>query len=175
MVRNNIFTLTNIVILITVIMYFVQTSMSNGSILMGMNILFLEHNFWHQPLSTIFAHGGLLHLTFNMLVLFQIGNLIEYYKGKTFFISLYILGGITTSLGSFLFIYSLGLNHNMVGASGAICVLLGYLALLDKSQRKGIITMILLISFLPLFIGIPIAWYAHIIGFIIGWLLGYLF
>ena len=59
---------------------------------------------------------------------------------------------------------------NLVGASGAICALLGYVAYYDKAQRSGIITWVLLISVAPLIIGLPIAWYAHFIGLIVGFL-----
>ena len=61
---------------------------------------------------------------------------------------------------------------NLVGASGAISVIMGWYALKDTYQRKGIIVWILLISFAPLLLGLPVAWYAHIIGFVIGWLIG---
>jgi membrane associated rhomboid family serine protease len=61
---------------------------------------------------------------------------------------------------------------NLVGASGAISVLIGFLALKDIVNRKGLIIWILLISFAPLLLGLPIAWYAHIIGFLLGWILG---
>ncbi|MEJ5168550.1 MAG: rhomboid family intramembrane serine protease [Arcobacteraceae bacterium] len=141
---------------------------------MGMNFLFLEYGLWYQPLSSMFVHGGIMHLLFNMFVLYQFGNLIESHRGAVRLGLLYFVGGIATSLLSFLFIYTMGMNHNMVGASGAICVLLGYVALLDRFQRKGIIVWVLLISFAPLLIGMPIAWYAHIIGFAIGWILGYI-
>jgi len=62
---------------------------------------------------------------------------------------------------------------NLVGASGAISVLLGWFALKDKVQRKGIIVWILLISLAPLLLGLPIAWYSHFIGFALGWVMGY--
>ncbi|QOG12884.1 rhomboid family intramembrane serine protease [Arcobacter sp. FWKO B] len=173
MARTKVFTLTNLIILATIFMYIVQTSMQHGTILLGMNIFFLEYDLWYQPLSSIFAHGGIFHLAMNMFVLYQFGTLLEEQKGKFTFAILYFIGGIVTSLVSFLFIYSLGLNHNLVGASGAICVLLGYVALYDRFNRKGILVWVLLISFAPLLIGMPIAWYAHLIGFAIGWLLGY--
>ena len=69
--------------------------------------------------------------------------------------------------------YSIGFNHNLVGASGAISVLMGFIALVDKTQRSGIITWILIISVAPLLIGLPIAWYAHFIGLAIGLLMGF--
>ncbi|MCK9161736.1 MAG: rhomboid family intramembrane serine protease [Arcobacter butzleri] len=171
--KNSNLTLTNIIIAITILSYFIQNNIEYGIVKMGMNSLFLEYNLWYQPITTIFAHGGVVHLGFNMLVLFQFGNLIERELGKQRLIILYFIGGIATSLLSFLFIYSVGLNHNIVGASGAICVLLGYIALLDRYQRKGLIIWVALISFAPLLIGMPIAWYGHLIGFAIGWLMGY--
>lgn len=172
--KNKVLSLTNIIIAVTVFMYLVQHNMEHGIVKMGMNLLFLEYGLWYQPLSSMFVHGGIMHLLFNMFVLYQFGNLIESHRGAIRFGLLYFVGGIATSLLSFLFIYTMGMNHNMVGASGAICVLLGYVALLDRFQRKGIIVWVLLISFAPLLIGMPIAWYAHIIGFAIGWILGYI-
>lgn len=150
-----------------------QNSIEYGIIKLGMNKFFLDYDLWYQPLSSMFTHGGWIHLGFNMFVLYQFGNIIEHQRGILVFGSLYFIGGIATSLVSFYFIYFMGYNHNLVGASGAICVLLGYIALYDRFQRKGLIVWVLLISFAPLLVGMPIAWYAHIIGFVIGWLLGY--
>lgn len=165
-------TFTNGTILLTILMFLVQESIENGSLYLGLNIFFLEYNFWYQPLSTMFAHGGIGHLLMNMFVLYQFGNLIEKYRGVKTFLTVYFLGGILTSLLSFAFIYFLELNHNLVGASGAICVLMGYVAILSPHERKGIITWVLLISIAPLIIGLPIAWYAHIFGLIVGLLFG---
>ena len=108
----------------------------------------------------------------NMFDLYMLGNLIEYAKGAKTLHLLYFVGGILTSLLSFAFMYYAGFNHNLVGASGAISVLLGFIALIDTYQRKGIIIWILLISFAPLAVGMPVAWYAHLIGFGIGWIMG---
>ena len=105
-----------------------------------------------------------------MFVLWQFGNLIERSRGAKHFVALYLITGIITSLLSFAYIYYLDNSVNLVGASGAICALLGYVAYYDKSQRSGIITWVLLISVAPLIIGLPIAWYAHFIGLAVGFL-----
>jgi len=118
----------------------------------------------------MFAHGGIAHLGMNMFVLWQFGNLIERGRGKKEIIFLYLITGIITSLLSFAYIFYLDNSVNLVGASGAICALLGYVAYYDKAQRSGIITWVLLISVAPLIIGLPIAWYAHFIGLGIGFL-----
>ena len=63
---------------------------------------------------------------------------------------------------------------SLVGASGAISVIIGYIALKDRFNRQSLIIWILLISFAPLLLGLPVAWYSHLIGFAIGWLLGFI-
>lgn len=172
MQNNKVFTLTNILIIFTVFMYVVQSNMRYGSVILGLNLNFLENGLYFQPLSTMFAHGGAAHLIMNMFVLYQFGNLIERYRGKVQLVYLYFVGGILTSLLSYVFMVKLEMNHNLVGASGAICVLLGYVALVDKVQRKGIITWVVLISIFPVLLGLPVAWYAHLIGLALGFVLG---
>jgi membrane associated rhomboid family serine protease len=112
----------------------------------------------------------------NMVVLFQFGSIIESVRGRIFFLKLYFIGGILTSLLSFAYIYTayekFGEIINVIGASGAICVLIGWIAQKDSFNRKGLIIAILLISFLPMLIGLKVAWYAHLIGFGVGWAAG---
>ncbi len=163
-------TATNILIFITVVMYIIQINTPQGGLLFGLNLYFLVYDFWWQPLSSMFAHGGIAHLGMNMFVLWQFGNLIERGRGKKEIVFLYLITGIVTSLLSFAYIFYLDNSVNLVGASGAICALLGYVAYYDKAQRSGIITWVLLISVAPLIIGLPIAWYAHFIGLGIGFL-----
>lgn len=163
-------TVTNILIFITVVMYIIQINTSQGGLLFGLNLYFLIYDFWWQPLSSMFAHGGIAHLGMNMFVLWQFGNLIERGRGKKEIVLLYLISGIVTSLLSFAYIFYLDNSVNLVGASGAICALLGYVAYYDKAQRSGIITWVLLISVAPLLIGLPIAWYAHFIGLAIGFI-----
>lgn len=165
-------TATNVLIFITVVMYIIQINIEEGGLLFGLNLYFLVYNFWWQPLSTIFAHGGIAHLGMNMFVLWQFGNLIERSRSSKELIALYLVTGIITSLLSFAYIYYLDNYVNLVGASGAICALLGYVAYYDKAQRSGIITWVLLISVAPLIIGLPIAWYAHFIGLAVGFISG---
>lgn len=172
MINRQIYTITNAIIILTIFMFLIQNSIPQGTIRLGLNHYFLDANLWYQPLSTMFVHGSIMHLLMNMFVLYQFGNLIEIYRGKSVFLLLYFVGGIATSLLSFVFIDFFDLFHNLVGASGAICVLMGYIAYVDRAQRQGIVIWILLISFAPLLIGMPIAWYAHIIGFILGFVFG---
>ena len=164
------FTATNILIIITVLMYVIQINIPKCGLLFGLNLYFLVYDFWWQPLSSMFAHGGIAHLGMNMFVLWQFGNLIERLRGAKELVALYLISGLLTSILSFSYIFYLDNQVNLVGASGAICALLGYVAYYDKAQRSGIITWVLLISVAPLIIGLPIAWYAHFIGFGVGFL-----
>ena len=171
MLQNRItLSATNIVVVITIIMFLIQNVLQNGDLLFGLNLYFLAYDFYWQPISTMFAHGGIMHLIMNMFVLFQFGNMIEHFRGAKEFLLLYFIAGILTSIISFAYIYYFDPYTNLVGASGAICAIMGYVAYFDKYQRNGIFVWVGLISFAPLLIGLPIAWYAHIIGLVIGYL-----
>jgi len=175
MLQNRItLSATNIIIVVTVLAYLVQNILRNGDIIFGLNMYFLAYDYWWQPVSTMFAHGGLMHLVMNMFILFQFGNMIENHWGSKRLVILYFVAGIITSLLTFVYIYYFNNYTNVVGASGAICAIMGYIAFFDKYQRNGIFIWIGLISFAPLFLGLPIAWYAHIFGLIVGYILGVL-
>ena len=163
---------TTVLIGLNIIGFFLQGLIERDDLFFGLNRYFLEAGLFWQPLTSMFMHGGLTHLAMNMVVLFQFGTLLENARGKGFFLSLYLIGGLLTSLFSFVFMYFLGLNHVLVGASGAISVLIGWIAYKDPFNRKGLIIAIMLISFAPLLLGMNIAWYAHLIGFGIGMLWG---
>lgn len=168
-------TATNVLIAATFVAFLLQLNMAHGSAIMGMNRLFWEQGFLLQPLTSVFAHGGWMHILMNMAIFYHYGNLLENYMGKGRYLLLYLGGGVLTSIFSFFFTwFLLGWDVNLVGASGAICVLLGFIAVRDRLQRKEIVTMVLVISFLPLLAGMPVAWYAHLIGFGLGWLAGML-
>tara|TARA_B110000046_G_C12945939_1_gene377979 strand:- start:570 stop:1103 length:534 start_codon:yes stop_codon:yes gene_type:complete len=173
MQENKILTITNIIILANIIMYVIQNIIQNGILYLGLNIYFFKAELHYQLLSSMFVHGGIAHILMNMLILYQFGNIIEKTIGVPRYILLYFIGGLLTSAGSLAYMYFTGEWVNLVGASGAISVLLGWYALKDTYQRKGIIIWVLLISFAPLLLGLPVAWYAHLIGFALGWLMGY--
>jgi len=141
----------------------------------GLNMLFTEKNYYWQPLTSMFMHANWTHLLMNMAVLFQFGVLLERELHATWrYLLIYFLGGLITSFLSYIYIANFEPNVNLVGASGALSVLFGWFALKDPHLRGGLIVSILLISFLPLLMGMNVAWYAHLIGFGIGWLAGYI-
>ncbi len=165
--------ITPILIGLNILIYFLtQDPMS--SVKYGLNSYFLEAGFYWQPLTTMFMHANLTHLFMNMAVIFQFGILLEKElnaHGK--YLIIYLLGGLATSLVTFAFMQTMDMHHNVVGASGAISVLFGWFAKKDPHLRGGLIVAILIISFVPLLMGVPVAWYGHLIGFVLGWLLAF--
>jgi membrane associated rhomboid family serine protease len=136
---------------------------------------------------SMFMHGGIFHLVFNMLYLWIFGNNIEDFLGPLRFISFYLLCGLGAGLTHILF------NPNsqvpMIGASGAIAGVLGAYLILYPHAR--VLTFVFLFFFIRI-IAIPaafvlgiwflfqvlsigagggVAWFAHIGGFLIGILL----
>ena len=69
-----------------------------------------------QPLTSMFLHGGFIHLALNMFVLWSFGNQTEQVLGLKKFLTLYFLSGI---FGGILWMF-LGAGA-AVGASGALC------------------------------------------------------
>ena len=72
-------------------------------------------------LSCIFVHIGLLHIGFNMFVLYMIGRDLEVLYGHAAFLWVYLFSGLCGALGS-LFFHPYSLT---AGASGAIFGLAG--------------------------------------------------
>jgi membrane associated rhomboid family serine protease len=141
--------------------------------------------------TSMFLHGGLLHVAGNMLYLWIFGNNIEDSMGRIRFVLFYFLCGIAAA-------YSHALaNANspvpMIGASGAVSGVLGAYLLLFPRAR--VLTLVIfgfyvrtievpalavlgfwfLLQFLNALIssgtGQGIAWYAHIGGFVAGMVL----
>lgn len=106
-------------------------------------------------ISSIFLHGGIIHLLCNMYSLYIIGPQLESFFGKIKFIIIYIFSGIVGNLLSMTLLQS---NVVSVGASGALFGLLGsllyfgyhyrvYLSGVIKSQIIPLIILNLLIGF----------------------------
>jgi rhomboid protease GluP len=82
----------------------------------------LEHGQWWRCLTYAYSHGGLIHLGFNMLVLYQIGPLVERELGPGRFMVLYTSTALTATLAGLLW----HANVPVVGASGALFGLIGF-------------------------------------------------
>ena len=99
---------------------------------------------WLTILTSMFMHGGLLHLGGNMLFLWIFGNNIEDSMGRFRFVLFYLLGGAVALLAQ------TALNPDSavptIGASGAVAAVLGGYALLYPRAR--VVTLVLIIFFI---------------------------
>lgn len=144
-------------------------------------------------MTSMFLHGGWFHLIANMWSLYLFGDNVEERLGHLRFLFFYLLAGAAANAAHF------ALNHDstipVIGASGAIAgIMAAYLRLFPFAR---IITLVPII-FIPYFFELPafvfmgiwfliqlfsgaaslamaegggIAWWAHIGGFAVGFLL----
>ena len=140
-------------------------------------------------LSSMFLHGGPLHLAFNMLFLWIFGNNVEDALGRVRFLIFYAACGIVAALGQVVFSLTPEAQLTpMVGASGAIAgVLAAYLLLFPRARVLTLVIVFVFVRLVPLpagwFIGIwfagqilavllgantGVAFFAHIGGFLAG-------
>jgi membrane associated rhomboid family serine protease len=150
---------------------------------------------WLTLLTSMFMHGGLLHLGGNMLFLWIFGNNVEDSMGRAKFIVFYLLAGLTATAAQ----VAIGPDVAVptVGASGAVAGVLGGYLLLYPHAR--VITVVFIIFFFTI-IELPavlilgfwfvqqvlfgyfdlsdpagggggVAYFAHIGGFVFGLLL----
>ena len=142
-------------------------------------------------LTSMFMHGGLMHLLGNMLFLWIFGDNLEHALGRTRYLAFYLLCGLLASLAHVFATVGLGGNPLIpsLGASGAISgVLGGYLLLFPK--RRVRVIMLRVITEVPAIVAIGlwflfqlisglgmlgggaqeggVAYAAHIGGFIAG-------
>jgi membrane associated rhomboid family serine protease len=139
--------------------------------------------------SSMFLHGGFLHLGGNMLYLWIFGNNVEDVLGHLRFLLFYLLCGLFAALTQIF--SSPGSTAPMIGASGAIGGVLGAYLVLFPYARILTLFFIFFIArlvyipamvvlgfwFLLQFLGLPgaaysnVAFFAHIGGFVSGMIL----
>lgn len=101
--------------------------------------------FWSTLITSMFLHGGWMHLGGNMLYLWIFGDNIEKTMGNARFLLFYLTCGVAAGLAHIFF--SGASNIPTVGASGAISgVLGGYLVLFPRNRirvltRGGIVAL----------------------------------
>ena len=130
-----------VLIVINVIMFFVTGGgySTQKLLLFGANYgPLVKAGQLYRLVTCMFLHAGITHLLLNMYSLFVVGPKVEDFFGKTKFLLIYFLAGISGSL------LSVGINGNAisVGASGAIFGLFGALVYFGYSYRGYIGTMV---------------------------------
>jgi membrane associated rhomboid family serine protease len=90
---------------------------------------------WWRLITSAFLHGSVIHLGFNMLMLYWIGAPIEEAIGRARFLILYLVSGLSGAAGALLLTDPQDIT---VGASGAIFGMLGA-ALVFERQRTFVL------------------------------------
>lgn len=127
---------------------------------------------WWRLLTSAFLHYGLMHIAFNMLVLYVMGPQLEQTFGRLRYGALY---GVS-ALGGSVLVYLLSpLNSATAGASGAIFGLFGATFVVAKRLNLDVRPIIALIAFnvvftlvVPLVTSQNISWQGHLGGLIAG-------
>lgn len=89
--------------------------------------LVLSEGEWWRCITYAFTHGGIIHLAFNMMVLYQVGPMIEEEIGTIRFVILYIMTALTATFAGFGWqVLYLRQWVPVVGASGSLFGLIGF-------------------------------------------------
>lgn len=146
------------------------------------------------PISATFLHGGIAHVLLNMLMLLLIGKMVERVLGGGIYVALYLLGAFCAATVESIaalsgWPMSGGPMAPVIGASGAISAIIGaYVYLFPNNQPKSWgpipahiarqihltvawVALNLAIGFVGPGLGISIAIWSHIGGFVAGLLL----
>ena len=121
---------------------------------------------WWRVFTVVLTHANWLHLGSNMLVFFQLGNIVEHYYGKGRYGFILLASAITASFSCLLLD---PVNQPSVGASGMIFGLFGVMLVtgkrmnVDYRQVLGLLVLNIVFSFVP-----GVDWHAHAGGFVGG-------
>lgn len=158
---------------------FINTNFNNAFSSMEHTFL-IEHEWW-RLLTPTFLHFSITHLAFNCLWIYILGSKIEAYDGKVVFILIFLITSIASNVGEYIW----SGQYFFGGLSGAVYGLLGYCFIIEldsKSSRYDLPDALYLFMFIWLLVGFTgilsifgfgnIANAAHLIGMIIGFILG---
>jgi membrane associated rhomboid family serine protease len=176
--------LTRVLVAINVIVYVWELQSgaldSNAALethggLVGADVMAGE---WWRIFTSAFLHGSIMHISFNMIALWQVGTFVELIFGTPRMAIIYVISMIGSGYAAAYFTPP---DEVTIGASGAIFGLFGALAVAgfrlgDRGrdimrQTSGIIVINLIIGFIP---GLNISYQGHIGGLIAGTLCGLL-
>jgi len=186
-------TVTLVIILLNVLVFVYELSLGGGvnRFIMSYGIVPDRLHYW-SLLTSMFIHGGFLHILGNMWFLWIFGRGVEDILGHGRYLFFYLACGVAAALVHIV------VNSNSmvptVGASGAIAGVMG--AYLVKFPRARIVTLVPIIIFITtvdipaaflliywfaiqFFSGVgsvgysqassgDVAWFAHIGGFVAG-------
>ncbi|MGM9948974.1 MAG: rhomboid family intramembrane serine protease [Lysinibacillus sp.] len=144
---------------------------------MSVNGLIMQGEWW-RIITSMFLHGSLMHILFNMFSLFLFGPELEKFAGKSRFLVIYFLSGIGGSLATLATQHAF---YASVGASGAIFGIFGAFGALmfryrnSLPQLRQIILPIIVISVIMTFLQSNVNAASHIGGLATGFIIGLFF
>ncbi|ANM32438.1 hypothetical protein ABI59_22755 [Acidobacteria bacterium Mor1] len=149
-----------------------EVSVRYGS---GSGLLAFADGEWWRVITAMFLHGGLVHFGFNSMALLSLGPIMESEYGTERFWVVYLASGIVGNLA-----HMATSGPGVVGASGALCGLIGLLIAFGtrvrtqatahlKSAMIRFAFIMVVISLIP-----GVSWKAHFGGFACGYLLGWI-
>ena len=152
---------------------------------------------WVKILTSMFLHGGWIHILSNMWILLIFGDNVEERMGGVGYLIFYLLSGVAAGL-----LQSFAMRSSaepMIGASGAIAGVLGaYLILFPHARVASLVPILFIFTVInvpaTLFLlfwfvsqlfsgwlvlggasGSGVAWWAHVGGFVFGMLVAIIF
>jgi rhomboid protease GluP len=137
--------------------------------------IFIKHEWW-RLITAMFLHGGLIHIGFNLMVLWDFGPPLEELYGSGKYLFFYV---VTGGIG---FLFSASIGHFSIGASGAILGLIGLLLAVTtkrggsymKQLRSHLITSIIILFAFGFMMRV-VDNAAHLGGLASGFVLGKIF
>ncbi len=131
-------------------------------------------------ITAMFLHGGLIHLSMNMICLWPGGQQAEYIFGRKSFLAIYLIAGLVggiVSTARTTMIVSVGASGAVFGVFGAIfAYLLAHRTQLEASVRAKQLKSIGTFMGLNLILGVTAAGIdlaAHLGGFVAGFVIAY--
>jgi membrane associated rhomboid family serine protease len=148
------FPATMVLIAINVILYFVEIAKGSGGLAPSSQTIYdlgglfgpaVAEGDWWRLIASGFLHVSLIHIGFNMLLLFLLGRLLEPAIGTPRFVGVYFASLLAGSLGVIL----LDPNSLSAGASGAVFGIAG--AVFVIARGRGMDAIAAEIGFLIVF------------------------
>ncbi|MFA9269360.1 MAG: rhomboid family intramembrane serine protease [Baekduiaceae bacterium] len=144
-----------------------------GTQIQGGELVGVSQGEWYRLITGGFLHANLIHIGFNMYLLYLLGSMMEPAIGKVRFGALYFASLLGGSLGVML----LDPFEVTVGASGAVFGLIAAGFLVERSQGIGLfqssLGMLLVLNLVITFIIPNISIGGHIGGMLVGGVCGY--
>ena len=122
---------------------------------------------WWRLVTSMFLHASILHIAFNMYVLWVIGTPVEQYLGRARYLGLYFVSGLAGAAGALL----QSPTTPVLGASGAIFGVLGAMLIIEwqaTGRLAGNAMTLIVINLLISFVIPNISWGGHVGGLIGG-------